>query len=62
MNPARMPVLLVRNYGRGAIVFAQLGAPSVPPKRDMDAERIQESPAFVRALATNLIRWAEGQP
>ena len=58
MDPARVPVMLVRNYGKGSIVLAQLGAPSILPKRDMAADRLQEVPAFIRSLAGNLIGWA----
>ena len=58
MDTARVPLMLVRAYGKGAIVFAQLGSPSVQPSREMAADRVEEAPAFVRTLARNLVAWA----
>ncbi len=61
MDTARVPVLLVRGYGKGAVVFAQIGAPSNGPKPGMAADRLEEAPAYVRALGRNLIEWAGGR-
>jgi hypothetical protein len=60
MDPARVPVLLVRDYGQGAIVLAQLGAAAVAPKPDMAVDRVEEAPAYLRVLSRNLIDWAAG--
>ncbi len=59
MDPARVPVMLVRSYGKGAIVLAQVGAAAVPPKRNMAADHTEEAPAFLRVFARNLIEWAD---
>jgi hypothetical protein len=60
MDTARAPVMLARDYGKGSIVLAQVGSPSVRPRRDMAGADLQEVPAYVRTLAQNLIAWAGG--
>jgi hypothetical protein len=62
MDTARVPVLLVRNYDRGSVVLAQLGAPSIASKPTMTGDGIEEAPAFIRAFTRNLIGWAGGGP
>jgi hypothetical protein len=59
MDPARMPLALVRHYGKGEIVFAQLGTCNVAPKPGVAAGQIERAPLYLRELAKNLITWAQ---
>ena len=58
MDPARVPLALARKYGRGEIVFAQLGTCEIRPKADGAANEVERAPLYLRALAKNLITWA----
>ena len=41
------------------MVLAQVGSPSIGPKRSMAADRVEETPAYIRKVARNLIAWGE---
>jgi len=58
MDPARVPVILAREYGAGTVVIAQLGAWIILPKPQMNPDRLQEAPLHLRRLAENLVNWA----
>jgi hypothetical protein len=58
MDTARVPVILARDYGAGTVVIAQLGAWIIPPKPQMNPDRLQEAPLHLRKLAENLMNWA----
>ena len=58
MDPARMPLALVRRYGKGEVVFAQLGTCNIAPKPGVAAGQIDRAPFYLRELAKNLIGWA----
>lgn len=58
MDPARMPLALARRYGKGEIVFAQLGNCNVAPKPGVATGQIERAPLYLRELAKNLITWA----
>jgi hypothetical protein len=60
-NPARVPVMLARDYGAGTVVIVQLGQWSIPAKPDMNPDRMQEAPPHLLKLAANLISWAGGK-
>ena len=62
MDPARMPLALVRRYGKGEIVFAQLGTCNMAPKPGVAAGQIERAPLYLRELAKNLITWAQPSP
>jgi hypothetical protein len=59
MDPARVPLVLLRSYGKGEIVFAQLGTCNVAPKPDVQSGQIERAPLYQRELAKNLITWAK---
>jgi hypothetical protein len=58
MDPARVPVILAREYGAGTVIIAQLGVWRIHPKARMNPDRIQEAPPHLRKLAENLVNWA----
>jgi hypothetical protein len=62
MNPARISLALVRRYGKGEVVFAQLGTCNIGPSADMSTSQLQRAPAFLRDLAKNVIAWAGAPP
>ena len=59
MNQARMPLMLVRKYGAGWVMVAQLGSWNAGAKPKMSADRSEEAPPFLHRLARNLIAWAD---
>jgi len=58
MDPSRMPLALMRRYGKGEVVFAQLGTCNIAPKAGAAAGQIDRAPLYLRELAKNLIAWA----
>ncbi len=62
MDPARLPLALSRKYGKGEVVFAQLGTCNVQPKPNVAAGSMEGAPPYLRTLTKNLIIWAgDGQ-
>jgi hypothetical protein len=59
MDPARVPVILARDYGAGTVIIAQLGSWRAQPKPQMNPDRLQEVPPHLRKLAENLMNWAD---
>ena len=62
MDPARVPLALSRIYGKGEVVFAQLGTCNIRPKGDVPSGQIEQAPLYLREFAKNLIIWAEPAP
>ena len=62
MDPERMSLALVRRYGKGEVVFAQLGTCNIAPKPGAAAGQIDRAPLYLRELAKNLIAWAAPEP
>lgn len=62
MDPARMPVALTRNYGKGEVVFAQLGGCNIRPQAGAPSGEIERAPLYLREFAKNLVNWAEQAP
>jgi len=58
MDPARVPVVLAREFGTGTVIIAQLGIWRVHARRQMNPDRLQEAPPHLRKLAENLVNWA----
>jgi len=58
MDPARKPLILMRHYGKGEIVFAQLGTCNIRPKADVAPGEMSLAPFYLREFAKNLITWA----
>ncbi len=58
MDPARMPVLLVRQEGQGDVAFAQLGAASLVPVAT-NVDQAERCPEYLRKFVANLIAWAK---
>jgi len=50
MDPQRVPLLLVRQYGNGEVAIAQLSACRFPVRA--------EPPQFLRQFVNNLLHWA----
>jgi hypothetical protein len=60
MDPARVPVLLVRKMGAGEIVVAQMGRWNIAAQPDMDVVRNHAAESPLARFAENVVRWAGG--
>ncbi len=58
MDPAHVPVLLVRKFGAGEIVLAQMGQWQTPSQPDMEKARISARNSPLGKFVDNLVRWA----
>jgi len=54
MDPARIPVFVVRRFGKGEVALAQLGDAHVPVGRSGQAP---VAPAYLKSLTENLSAW-----
>jgi hypothetical protein len=59
MNQARMPLMLERRFGAGAVVVAQLGMWSISARPKMSPDRSEEASPFLHQFARNIIAWAD---
>ena len=57
MDPARVSLALVRTYGKGEVVFAQLGTCNIASKPGVAPGQIERAPLYLRELAKNVIAW-----
>jgi hypothetical protein len=62
MDPARLPLALIRKYGKGEVVFAQLGSCNIPARPSAPSGLLDAAPLYLRLLARNLISWAGEAP
>jgi len=62
MDPARVPLALTRHYGKGEVVFAQLGGSNIRPQAGAPTGDIERAPLYLREFAKNLVDWAEQAP
>ncbi|MEO6829448.1 MAG: hypothetical protein ABI164_06525, partial [Acidobacteriaceae bacterium] len=58
MDPARVPVLLSRKYGKGTVIVAQMGRWTIQPQLDMDQVRVRAVESPIGKFAGNIVRWA----
>jgi hypothetical protein len=58
MDPARVPVLLVRKWGAGEVVVAQMGRWSTPAQSGMDVVRRRTAESPLATFVENVLRWA----
>jgi len=59
MNQARIPLMLERRFGAGAVEVTQLGMWRISAKPKISPDRGEEAPPFLRQLARNIIAWAD---
>jgi hypothetical protein len=58
LDKAYAPLLVVRRYGSGYVVLAQLGPWNIHPQANMSSNRIDLAPLHLRRFAENLVAWS----